>query len=558
MKNELSKFSRRIFKSNHISCNLLEVPSVFFLPRERELEREKGKIAEQELPKSGSARRAKDLFESQPQETEKETPVDLQILSGVTKASMKRYQENQASKTSSQQQRELEGLHEIQGGIAASNREAFEKGTARNVDRKKEEEEEEYLPATGIASKTRASIESGQFIHAEDRHVRETNNSEEMPSAGAASSVRRRFEKRDDDEGKAQRRLSYEPEKGEAKARTAMYMQSVEISSRKNQSQDEEDALPPPGSTRGVRQMFEQDKVIHAESNIQDSWKEELPPSGVALATKEALKAAAAKGYEKSQVEDEALNPGKASATRSRFEKGEFEDQKTLEKEEPIVTPGSTKEQMKQFQEAAQNQGPRRRTMDSEREDLEAARGVALAVKSSYEKEGAPHIETKRTISDEDFTAVHGRTKETTREIESGALIKQTPKMVETEDFGVTQGVTKQTTQQIEKGELIKQAPKMVDEEDFSSVSGRAKQTTQQIEKGELIKEPHKMVEDEDFSGVPGVVKGTRERIDSGEMVQQTAVSNADQGDLMAMQSVTSNRAVFDQNGLESDSVHTE
>ena len=98
----------------------------------------------------------------------------------------------------------------------------------------------------------------------------------------------------------------------------------------------------------------------------------------------------------------------------------------------------------------------------------------------------------------------------------------------------------------------------MVDEEDFSSVSGRAKQTTQQIEKGDLIKEPHKMVDDEDFSGVSGVVKGTRERIDSGEMVQQTPVSNADQGDLMAMQSVTSNRAVFDQNGLESDSVHTE
>ena len=470
---------------------------------------------------------------------------------------MKRYQEKQASKTPSQQ-RELEGLDEIQGGIAASNREAFEKGTARNVDSKKEDEEEGYLPATGIASKTRASIESGQVIHAEDRHAREANNPEEMPSAGAASSVRRRFEQRNDDEDKAQRRLSYEPEKGEAKARTAMYMQSVEVSSRKNQSQDEEDALPPPGSTRGVRQMFEQDKVIHAESNIQDSWKEELPPSGVAHATKEALKAAASKGYEKSQVEDEALNPGKASATRSRFEKGEFEDQKTVEREEPIVTPGSTMEQLKQFQEAAQSQGPRRRTMDSEREDLEAARGVALAVKSSYEKEGAPHIETKKTISDEDFTAVHGRTKETTREIESGALIKEAPKMVENEDFGVTQGVTKQTTQQIEKGELIKQAPKMVDEEDFSSVSGRAKETTQQIEKGELIKEAHKMVDDEDFSGVSGVVKGTRERIDSGEMVQQTPVSNADQGDLMGMQSVTSNRAVFDQIGLESSSVHAE
>lgn len=481
----------------------------------------------------------------------------MQILSGVTKASMKRYQENQTSKSPSQQ-RDLEGLDEIQGGIAASNREAFEKGTAHNVDRKKEEEEVEYLPATGVASKTRASIESGQVIRAEDRHVRETNISEEMPSAGAASSVRRRFEQRNDDEGKAQRRLIYEPEKGEAKARTAMYMQSVEVSSRRNQSQDEEDALPPPGSTRGVRQMFEQDKVIHAESSIQDSWKEELPPSGVAHATKEALKAAAAKGYEKSHVEDEALNPGTASATRSRFEKGEFEDQKIVEREEPVVAPGSTKEQLKQFQEAAQSQGPRRRTMDSEREDLEAARGVALAVKSSYEKEGAPHIETKRTISDEDFTAVHGRTKETTREIESGALVKQAPKMVETEDFGVTQGVTKQTTQQIEKGELIKEAPKMVDEEDFSSVSGRAKQTTQQIEKGELIKEAHKMVDDEDFSGVSGVVKGTRERIDSGEMVQQTPVSNADQGDLMGMQTVTSNRAVFDQNGLESNSVHAE
>ncbi|KAL9955071.1 hypothetical protein ACROYT_G036346 [Oculina patagonica] len=495
------------------------------------------------------------MFETQPQETEKDTPVDLQILSGVTKASMKKYQENQASKTS--QQRDLEGLEEIQGGIAASHRDAFEKGKASNVERKREDEEEEHLPTAGIASKTRASIESGKVIHAEDRHVRETDLAEEMPSAGAASSVRRRFEQKND-EGKAERRLSYEPEKGEAKARTAMYMQSLEDSSRKKQSQDEEDALPPAGSARGVRQMFEQDKVIHAESNLQDSWKEELPPSGVAQATKEALKAAAAKGYEKSQVEDEALSPGKASATRSRYERGEFEDQKTIEREEPIVSPGQTKEQLKHYQEAAQNQGPRRRTMDNEREELEAARGVALAVKSSYEKEGAPHKEIKRTISDEDFTGVQGRAKETTREIESGALIKQAPKMVETEDFGVTQGVTKQTTQQIEKGELIKQAPKMVDEEDFSGVSGRAKETTKQIEKGELIKEAHKMVEDEDFSGVSGVVKGTRERIDSGEMVKQAPVGNSDQGDLMGIQSVTSNRAVFDQNGLDSNSVHAE
>lgn len=496
------------------------------------------------------------MFESEPQETEKETPVDLQILSGVTKASMKRYQENQASKTSSQQ-RELEGLDEIQGGIAASNREAFEKGKASNVERKKEEEENENLPSAGIASKTRASIESGKVIRAEDRHVRETDISEEMPSAGAASVVRRRFEQKDDDETKAERRLSYEPQKGEAKARTAMYMQSVEDSSRKK-AQDEEDARPPPGSTRGVRQMFEQDKVIHAESNLHDSWKEDLPPSGAAQATKEALKAAAAKGYEKSHVEDEALSPGRASATRNRYEKGEFEDQKTVEREEPIVTPGSTKEQLKQYQEAAQNQGPRRRTMDNEREELEAARGVAIAVKSSYEKEGAPHIETKKTISDEDFTGIQGRAKETTREIESGALIKQTPKMVETEDFAVTQGVTKQTTQQIEKGELIKKTHKMVEEEDFSGVSGRAKETTKQIEKGELIKEAPKMVDDEDFSGISGVVKGTRERIDSGEMTNQAPVRNSDQGDLMGIHSVTSNRAMFDQNGLDSNSVHVE
>ena len=89
----------------------------------------------------------------------------------------------------------------------------------------------------------------------------------------------------------------------------------------------------------------------------------------------------------------------------------------------------------------------------------------------------------------------------------------------------------------------------MVEDEDFSNVSGRAKQTTQQIERGEMIKEAHKMVEDEDFSGISGVVKGTRQRIDSGEMVQKKAVRNSDAGDLMGIQSVTSNRAVFDQNG---------
>ncbi|KAJ7390929.1 hypothetical protein OS493_020949 [Desmophyllum pertusum] len=169
--------------------------------------------------------------------------------------------------------------------------------------------------------------------------------------------------------------------------------------------------------------MFEQNKAIRAESNLQDSWKEDLPQSGAAQATKEALKAAAAKGYQKFQVEEEGLSPGVASATRTRYEKGEFDDQKVVEREEAIVSPGSTKEQMKHYQEeVAQNQTPRRRTMDSEREELEAARGVALAVKSSYEKEGAPHKEIKRTISDEDFTGIQGRAKETTRELNQVVL----------------------------------------------------------------------------------------------------------------------------------------
>ena len=525
----------------------------YFLSSLAREEEQRGKIAEEELPRSGSARRAKEVFESQPQEKgEKATPVDLEILSGVTKSSMKRYQEHQAS-TSPSSQRELEELHEIQGGIAASHRDAFEKGKVSNVESKRESEEEDSLPTAGIASKTRASIESGKVIRAEDRHVRETDIAEEMPTAGSASAVRRRFEGKTDDEGKAQRRLSYEPEKGEAKGRLEKYMQSVEESSRKNQSQDEEDARPPPGAARGVRQMFEQDKVIHAESNRQDSWKDELPQSGVAQASKEALKAAASKGYEKSQVEDEALTPGRASSTRTRFEKGEFEEHKVIEREEPVVAPGSAKEQLKHYQEAVQSQGPRRRTMDNEQEDLQAARGIALAVKSSYEKEGAPHVETKRTIEDEDFTGIQGRAKETTREIESGGLIKETSKMVETEDFGVTQGLAKQTTQQIEKGEMIKEAHKMVEDEDFSGVSGIAKQTTQQIEKGELIKEAHKMVEDEDFSGVSGVVKETRNRIDSGEMEKETPVSNDDKGDLMGIQSVSSTRGVFDENGVDNE-----
>lgn len=527
---------------------LTNLPLLFFPFSERE--KEAGKITTEELPRTGSARRAKEVFESQPQETEKETPVDLEILSGVTRASLKRYQEMQVS-TSPSAQREIDDLHDIQGGIASSHRDAFEKGEVSNVERRKGDDEEENLPTAGIASKTRANIESGTVIRAEDRHIRETNIAEEMPTAGSASAVRRRFEQRQNDEGKAERRLSYEPEKGAAKARAAMFMQNVEQSSRKFQSQDEEDARPPPGAARGVREMFEQDKVIHAESNRQDSWKDELPQSGVAEASKEALKAAASKGYEKSHVEDEALTPGKASETRTRYEKGEFEDQKVIEKEEPVVAAGSTKEQLKHYQEAVQNQGPRRRTMDSEQEDLQKARGIAVAVKESYEKEGAPHIETKKTISDEDFSGIQGRAKETTREIESGSLIKQSPKLVDTEDFGVTHGLTKQTTQQIEKGELIKEAPKMVDEEDFSSVSGLAKQTTQQIEKEELIKEPHKMVEDEDFSEVSGVVKGTRERIDSGEMVAKAPEDNSDKGDVMGINAESDTQAVFDQNGVD-------
>lgn len=501
------------------------------MERERMEQEKRGKITGEELPKSGSAKRAKDIFESKPQEKEKETPVDLEILSGVTRASMKRYQENQVSASPSSQ-RELEDIHEIKGGIAASQKDAFERGKVSNAEKSKGVEEKENLPVSGIASKTRASIESGSVIRAEDRYVRESDISEEMPTAGSASVVRRKFESKSEDQDRAQRRLSYEPQEGEAKGRLAMYMQSVEESTQKKHFQDEEDARPPPGAARGVRQMFEQDKVIHAETR-HDSWKDDLPQSGSAKASKEALKAAAAKGYEKSQVENEAVTIGRASSTRSRFEKGEFENQKVIDREEPLAPSVSAKEQMKQYQEAAQNQGPRRRTMDNEQEDLQAARGIALAVKSSYENEGAPHVETRRTIEDEDFSNIQGRARETTRDIESGGLVKEAPKMVETEDFGVTQGLAKQTTQQIEKGELIKETHKMVEEEDFSGVSGIAKQTTQQIEKGELTKETHEIVEDEDFSGVSHVVKGTGDRIDNGETVDEAPASNFDKGDLM-------------------------
>lgn len=501
------------------------------LERERMEEEKKGKITEEELPKSGSARRAKEIFESKPQEKGKNTQLDLEILSGVTKATLRKYQENQTSDSSSSQ-REMEDLQEIKGGIAASHRDAFEKGKVSNVERSKGVAGEENLPTAGIASKTRASIEAGAVIRAKDRYVRETDVAEEMPTAGSASAVRRRFERKNEDEDKAKRRLSYEPLEGEAKGRLAMYMQSVEESTQKKQFPDEEDARPPPGAARGVRQMFEQDTVIHAEANRQDSWKEELPQSGSAKASKEALKAAAAKGYEKQQVEDEGLTVGKASSTRSRFEKGEFENRKLIDREEPIVSSVSAKEQMKQYTEAVQNQAPRRRTMDSEQEDLQAARGIALAVKANYEKEGAPHVETKRTIADEDFSSIQGRTKETTRDIESGSFIKETPKMVETEDFGVTQGLAKQTTNQIEKGELIKETHKMVVDEDFTGVSSIAKQTTQQIEKGELIKETHKMVEDEDFAGVSGVVKGTSDRINSGETIKEAPDGNFDEGEV--------------------------
>ena len=460
------------------------------------------------------------MFESQPQSTvETHAPADLEILSGTTKASMKRYEENQSSASGQYQtHKELgdlpesgitsatrkqlaeaaqkgnesgrgpEDLEEIRGGIASSQKEAFERGTVSNVEKKKEDEGDENLPTTGIASKTRASIESGHVIRAEDRHVRETDIIHDMATTGAATAARRKFESKSSDEEKAERRLSYQPAKGEAKSRAAMYMQSVEHSSHKNLTQDEEDALPPAGKAKGVRQMFEEDKVIHAEANRQDSWREELPASGVAHATKEALKVAASKGFERTQIEEDALSPGKASETRNRYERGEFE-QRVIDKEEPVVSPGSTKEQLKQYQEAAQDHGVRRRTMDNEQEELQAARGVALSVRSSYEKEGAPHIETKRTIASEDFTGVQGRAKETTREIEEGAFIKETPKMVDSEDFGVTEGHAKGTTQQIEKGELLKEAPKLVDEEDFSGISGVVKETRSRIDSEDHIKE---------------------------------------------------------------------
>ena len=200
----------------------------------------------------------------------------MEILSGVTKATLRKYQENQTSDSSSSQ-REMEDLQEIKGGIAASHRDAFEKGKVSNVERSKGVAGEENLPTAGIASKTRASIEAGAVIRAEERYVRETDVAEEMPTAGSASAVRRRFERKNEDDDKAKRRLSYEPQEGEAKGRLAMYMQSVEESTQKKQFPDEEDARPPPGAARGVRQMFEQDTVIHAKQIVRIRGKRNFP-----------------------------------------------------------------------------------------------------------------------------------------------------------------------------------------------------------------------------------------------------------------------------------------
>ena len=486
----------------------------------------------------------KERFEKRPERMDKRTPDDLIILAEAGSLSSSKESYESALTHGKAQSQAPEDLLEIsQTGVASSTRDAFEKGKVRNAS-KKIADEDDVRPEAGFTSQTKAAFEKDQVIHAEVRQQREMDITEELPNTGGTAEVKKRFARALSSEDKQEKRLSYLPEKGSAASARAIYEQSAAESSRKKvSSQEEEDELPQAGVARCARERFEKGEVIRAEGSQQESWREDLPPTGAAQATKAALAVAAApKEHHKTQEEDGIPSPGCIASTKSRLEE-EFETdtRRNVYKEEAEVSPGLTRQNASLFQNPESLLKPTERTIDKEKEELSTVQaGMTSQAKERLHQEA--HKVTEKTLVEDDIPGA-GYIASTKSRLEEEVDGK---KVLQKEEATVSPGLTKEHASRFENVEsLMKQTERTIDKEreDLSAVTPGQTRETKDLLNQEAKKSTPKMIDSEDFTGIKDTRKMSAD-IEAGKLAKPVVKTIANE-DLPCGGMTHASRAAF-------------
>ncbi|XP_048585161.1 uncharacterized protein LOC5520918 isoform X2 [Nematostella vectensis] len=539
---------------------------------------ETGKIGIDELPRTGIAKLAKQMFESQaPYEIETEKTPDLMMVSeGLTREGKERFEKGEAYTPAHRVHRELEDLPEkgtassaraafvssttrqefthhmdddlpdIQGGVAAVVRGKFESGQASNVEVAREGDEEDYRPAKGTALSTRAKFEQGEVYNAstyrreEDEAFPEkglASKTKQMFLSGAASNTMVSEEEVDDPKpeiGTASKIKSMF-EKGEIPKAEAVHVGEV----------DELEEVVSTGIAVQLRTQFQKGDISNAEK--REKRLSYNPEKGTINETRSIFKDPPHLPVQKEQNDvDNLPSKGVTHDYRWKFETGTVTNAEgsVVDRDEALPTTGTARAQMAAFQAAAERTEYQKtcnieeemqmyKTAKGQEPDDEVdnweykqtriaadelpARGVAAQTRAMIES-GSYETHMHRTLDDEELVVTPGSARAQREQIERGEYISKPKRLIDEEELPA--GVAKEHLTHFERGDYIQAPKKVIDEEDFQAVSGLAKEHLTHFERGDHIHAPKKAIEDENLNFTPGIAREQQGHFERGDYIQ--------------------------------------
>ncbi|EDO48653.1 predicted protein [Nematostella vectensis] len=539
---------------------------------------ETGKIGIDELPRTGIAKLAKQMFESQaPYEVETEKTPDLMMVSeGLTREGKERFEKGEAYTPAHRVHREVEDLPEkgtassaraafvssttrqefthhmdddlpdIQGGVAAVVRGKFESGQASNVEVAREGDEEDYRPAKGTALSTRAKFEQGEVYNAstyrreEDEALPEkglASKTKQMFLSGAASNTMASEEEVEDPKpeiGTASKIKSMF-EKGEIPKAEAVHVGEV----------DELEEVVSTGIAVQLRTQFQKGDISNAEK--REKRLSYNPEKGTINETRSIFKDPPHLPVQKEQNDvDNLPSKGVTHDYRWKFETGTVTNAEgsVVDRDEALPTTGTARAQMAAFQAAAERTEYQKtcnieeemqmyKTAKGQEPDDEVdnweykqtriaadelpARGVAAQTRAMIES-GSYETHMHRTLDDEELLVTPGSARAQREQIERGEYISKPKRLIDEEELPA--GVAKEHLTHFERGDYIQAPKKVIDEEDFQAVSGLAKEHLTHFERGDHIHAPKKAIEDENLNFTPGIAREQQGHFERGDYIQ--------------------------------------
>ena len=401
----------------------------------------------------GDVRNASKKYEDEP---------DARPEAGFTSQTRAAFERGDVIRAEARNQRELDNADEIPNAGAAAE---IKKKIAQASSEDKEQNRLSYVPEKGTAASARAKYEQSAAESGWKKSSLDDEGEDERPQAGAAKNVKERFEMGDVIRAEGGQQDSWREELPAAGTAQASKAALAEAAAKEHQKTQADDDIPSPGSIASTKSRF-QDGSFDTKKNIYkeeaevtpgvtrqhaslfqnpeslmkppertiDKEKEDLSTvaPGTASHTKERLQQEAHKVTEKSYVEDDVPGPGYIASTKSRLEE-EVDGKKVVQKEEPLVSPGVTKENKSRFENVESLLKASERTIDKEREELASVTpGMTRQTKHLLDQEA--NKSAPKMIDSEDFSGVGGA-KQTLADIEAGRLVKPVPKMIDSEDL---------------------------------------------------------------------------------------------------------------------------